>query len=35
VTAYLLQCDISKFDAKAPPPKTEAFWAIAQRQTTG
>jgi hypothetical protein len=29
VTAYLLQRDLSKFDAKAPPPKTEAFWAIA------
>jgi hypothetical protein len=29
VTAYLLQLDISGFDPKAPPPLTEAFWAIA------
>jgi hypothetical protein len=29
VTAYLLQRDISKFDPKAPPPKTAAFWTIA------
>jgi Family of unknown function (DUF5906) len=28
VTAYLTKLDISAFDAKAPPPKTEAFWAI-------
>ena len=28
VMAYLMQRDISKFDAKAPPPKTAAFWAI-------
>jgi hypothetical protein len=28
VAAYLRQLDISKFNAKAPPPKTEAFWAI-------
>ena len=28
VAAYLQQLDISKFNAKAPPPKTEAFWAI-------
>jgi hypothetical protein len=28
VTAFLTQRDISKFDAKAPPPKTAAFWAI-------
>jgi hypothetical protein len=29
VAAYLLQHDISKFDPKAPPPKTAAFWTIA------
>jgi hypothetical protein len=29
VTAYLLQRDIGKFDPKAPPPKTAAFWTIA------
>jgi hypothetical protein len=28
VMAYLMQLDISKFNAKAPPPKTDAFWAI-------
>jgi len=28
VMAYLMQLDISKFDAKAPPPKTAAFWAM-------
>jgi hypothetical protein len=28
VTAYLHQHDISKFDAKAPPRKTAAFWSI-------
>jgi len=28
VAAYLAGLDISAFDAKAPPPKTEAFWAI-------
>jgi hypothetical protein len=28
VAAYLLQHDISGFNAKAPPPKTPAFWAI-------
>jgi hypothetical protein len=28
VAAYLAQLDISGFDAKAPPPKTEAFWDI-------
>jgi hypothetical protein len=28
VAAYLAQRDISDFDAKAPPPKTEAFWHI-------
>jgi hypothetical protein len=28
VAAYLATRDISSFDPKAPPPKTEAFWAI-------
>jgi hypothetical protein len=28
VTAYLANLDLSGFDPKAPPPKTEAFWAI-------
>jgi hypothetical protein len=28
VAAYLASLDISDFDAKAPPPKTAAFWAI-------
>jgi hypothetical protein len=28
VAAYLAAYDLSSFDAKAPPPKTEAFWAI-------
>jgi hypothetical protein len=28
VTAYLTGLDISAFDAKAPPPKTAAFWDI-------
>jgi uncharacterized protein DUF5906 len=28
VAAYLTELDISTFDPKAPPPKTEAFWAI-------
>jgi hypothetical protein len=28
VAAYLLSLDISDFDPKAPPPKTEAFWEI-------
>jgi Family of unknown function (DUF5906) len=28
VAAYLGQLDISSFDAKAPPPKTQAFWDI-------
>jgi hypothetical protein len=28
VAAYLAQVDLSQFDPKAPPPKTEAFWAI-------
>jgi hypothetical protein len=29
VMAYLLQVDLSKFNAKADPPKTPAFWTIA------
>jgi Primase C terminal 2 (PriCT-2)/Family of unknown function (DUF5906) len=28
VATYLAQLDISGWDAKAPPPKTEAFWQI-------
>jgi len=28
VTAYLAEYDLSNFDAKAPPPKTPAFWDI-------
>jgi hypothetical protein len=28
VVAFLLQRDLSNFNAKAPPPKTPAFWAI-------
>jgi Family of unknown function (DUF5906) len=28
VAAYLAELDISDFDPKAPPPKTEAFWTI-------
>ena len=28
VAAYLAELDISSFDAKAPPPKTPAFWDI-------
>jgi hypothetical protein len=28
VSAYLHQHDISRFDAKAPPQKTAAFWSI-------
>jgi hypothetical protein len=28
VTAYLSELDLSSFDAKAPPPKTPAFWQI-------
>jgi hypothetical protein len=28
VAAYLAQLDLSGFDAKAPPPKTAAFWDI-------
>jgi hypothetical protein len=28
IAAYLASLDISSFNPKAPPPKTEAFWAI-------
>jgi hypothetical protein len=28
VAAYLATLDISNFNAKAPPPKTRAFWAV-------
>jgi hypothetical protein len=28
VAAYLHALDLTSFDAKAPPPKTEAWWAI-------
>jgi hypothetical protein len=28
VVAYLAAYDLNKFDAKAPPPKTDAWWAI-------
>jgi hypothetical protein len=28
VAAYLSELDLSSFDAKAPPPKTQAFWEI-------
>ena len=28
VAAYLAELDLSEFDPKAPPPKTQAFWAI-------
>ena len=29
VAAYLAELDLSDFDPKAPPPKTQAFWEIA------
>jgi hypothetical protein len=28
IAAYLAELDLTGFDAKAPPPRTEAFWAI-------
>ena len=28
IAAYLMQCDVTEFDPKAPPPKTAAFWDI-------
>jgi hypothetical protein len=30
IAFYLAKLDISSFDAKAPPPKTDAFWAIVE-----
>jgi hypothetical protein len=30
VAAYLAQRDLSRFDPKAPPPKTPAFWTIVE-----
>jgi hypothetical protein len=30
VAAYLAQLDLSNFDPKAPPPKTNAFWEIVE-----
>ena len=30
VAAYLAELDLSDFDAKAPPPKTAAFWDIVE-----
>ena len=35
VAAYLSELDLSTFDPKAPPPKTEAFWAIADSNRSG
>jgi hypothetical protein len=34
VAAYLRERDISNFDPKAPPPKTDAFWAIVDTNRT-
>ncbi len=34
VVAYLRALDLSKFDCKAPPPKTEAFWHIVNAART-
>ena len=33
VAAYLAELDLSDFDAKAPPPKTPAFWDIVGANT--
>ena len=33
VAAYLTELNISTFDAKALPPKTEAFWALKRAWT--
>lgn len=33
VAAYLAELDLSQFDAKAPPPKTDAFWSIVGANT--
>jgi hypothetical protein len=35
VAAYLTELDISSFDPKAPPPKTQAFWSIVNANRTG
>jgi uncharacterized protein DUF5906 len=35
VAAYLMRRDISGFNPKAPPPKTEAFWAIVNANHPG
>jgi hypothetical protein len=35
VAAYLNAPDISSFDPKAPPPKTQAFWDIVRQQGRG
>jgi hypothetical protein len=35
VVAYLRGLDLSTFDAKAPPPKTDAWWAIVQANEDG
>lgn len=34
VAAYLSDFDLSNFDPKAPPPKTEAFWSIVNASRT-
>jgi hypothetical protein len=34
VTAYLEQYDLSDFNPKAPPPKTDAFWMLAHSART-
>jgi hypothetical protein len=34
VAAYLAEFDLSSFDPKAPPPKTEAFWDIVNANRT-
>jgi hypothetical protein len=34
VAAYLTEYDISEFDPKAPPPKTQAFWDIVDANQT-
>lgn len=34
VAAYLSQVDLTDFDPKAPPPKTEAFWQIVDLNRT-
>jgi hypothetical protein len=34
VADYLTRLDLSTFDAKAPPPKTEAFWEIVHASAT-